>query len=140
MNRGGDTDGASVDVEDSGYKYIQYYEGNVYYFMGSSLYSVSKDGSSKKKIYTVGDGKQIGSWLLHRGKLYYELEEYTYEGENVYSKGIISMINLEKSMDEKNSKVIFETEDELNLKSLGNIQAYKNKLFFRYRVIVKISL
>lgn len=130
LNRGGDTDGASVDVEDSGYKYIQYYEGNVYYFMGSSLYSVSKDGSSKKKIYTVGDGKQIGSWLLHRGKLYYELEEYTYEGENVYSKGIISMINLEKSMDEKNSKVIFETEDELNLKSLGNIQAYKNKLFF----------
>lgn len=70
---------------------------------------------------------KIGSWLLHRGKLYYELEEYTYEGENVYSKGIISMINLEKSMDEKKSKVIFETEDELNLKSLGNIQAYKNK-------------
>ena len=64
LNRGGDTDGASVDVEDSGYKYIQYYEGNVYYFMGSSLYSVSKDGSSKKKIYTVGDGKQIGSWLF----------------------------------------------------------------------------
>ena len=24
LNRGGDTDGASVDVEDSGYKYIQY--------------------------------------------------------------------------------------------------------------------
>ena len=41
LNRGGDTDGASVDVEDSGYKYIQYYEGKVYYFMGSSLYSVS---------------------------------------------------------------------------------------------------
>ena len=29
------------------------YEGKVYYFMGSSLYSVSKDGSSKKKIYMI---------------------------------------------------------------------------------------
>ena len=63
LNRGGDTDGASSDVEDSGYKYIQYYEGNIYYFIGSSLYSVSKDGSSEKKIYTVGDGKEVGSKL-----------------------------------------------------------------------------
>lgn len=43
-------------------------------------------------------------------------------------------------MDEKKSEVIFETEDELNLQTMGNIQAYKNKLFFRYRVIAKISL
>lgn len=131
LNRGGDTDGASSDVEDPGYKYIQYYEGNIYYFIGSSLYSVSKDGSSKKKIYMVGDGKEVGSWLIHRGKLYYGLKEYTYEGERVYSKGIISMIKLGKSMDEKNSEVIFETEDELNLQEMGNIQAYKNKLFFQ---------
>lgn len=34
-------------------------------------------------------------------------------------------------MDEKNSEVIFETEDELNLQTMGNIQAYKNKLFFQ---------
>lgn len=84
--------------------------------------------------------QEVGSWLIHRGKLYYGLKEYTYEGERVYSKGIISMIKLGKSMDEKNSEVIFETEDELNLQEMGNIQAYKNKLFFKYRVIAKISL
>lgn len=50
LNRGGDTDGASVDVEDSGYKYIQYYEGKVYYFMGSS-YIVSVKMVQVKRKY-----------------------------------------------------------------------------------------
>lgn len=50
LNRGGDTDGASSDVEDSGYKYIQYYEGNIYYFIGQA-YIVSVKMVQVKRKY-----------------------------------------------------------------------------------------
>lgn len=114
---------------DSEYKYIQYYEGDIYYSLGSSIYCVSKNGSSKKKIYTV-DSKRIVAWMIHRGKLYYEVEEHYYEGENVYSKAILSQVDMGSSMKEKNAITIFETSEDTNLQAFGQLRAYKDKLVF----------
>ncbi len=115
---------------DSGYKYIQYYEGNIYYCLGSNIYCISKNGSSKKKIYAIANDKRIVSWLIHKGKLYYEIEEYYYEGEDVYSKATLMQIDMGASMKEKNAKTIFETDTDANLQGFGQLQAYKDKLVF----------
>ena len=120
-------EGTSVDP---GYKFIQYYEGSIYYTIGSDVYRVSGDGTTKKKIFTTENGKAIISWLIHRGKLYYEVEEYSSEGDNIYARGVLKQIGIRDSMKEKDAKVIFQTDKELNMHSFGQLQAYKDQLFF----------
>ena len=116
---------------DPGYKFIQYYEGSIYYTIGPSVYCVSGDGAKKKKVFTTeGRNGAIISWLIHRGKLYYEVPEYSYEGDSVCARGVLRQIDIRDSMKEKDAKVIFQTDKELNMHDFGKISAYKNYLFF----------
>lgn len=115
---------------DPGYKFIQYYEGSIYYTIGSDVYRVSREGTTKKKVFTTENGNAIISWLIHRGKLYYEMEEYSAEGDNIYARGVLKQIDIRDSMKETDAKVIFETDKGLNMHSFGQLQAYKNQLFF----------
>lgn len=116
------------DFNDSLYDYIQYYEGNVYYVIGDSLFAVSSDGATKKKVFSTGD-EAIVSWLLHKGNLYYEAEEFSYDNDKTYTKGILKKISVGSSMKSKNAETIFETDDALKLTDFGRIQAFGNKIF-----------
>lgn len=119
-----------AELNDPGNKFIQYYEGYIYYTVGASVYRVSKDGELKEKIFTTEDNQTIMNWLFHRGKLYYEVEEHSYEGDKIYSKGILRQIDAGSSMKAKNAKIIFETDKNFNMDNFGQIRAYKNNVVF----------
>lgn len=122
--------------------YIQYYEGNIYYVDGGSLYRLSTDGSKKDIIFSTEDNMPILEWLLHRGTFYYDTEPYyngkddkeeTTQGEEeekVYKKCILKAIPVSSNMKEKDAEVIFENDNEHNVLSFGPLKAYKNYIYY----------
>ena len=118
-------------------KYIQYYDGYIYYVVNGwedcSLYRVKKDGSEKDKIFTTDDQMPINNWLIHRGNLYYAIQVYYYrEGEStkVYEKCLLKSVELSSNMSEKDAKVIFESDEEHSVLGLYELKAYKNYICY----------
>lgn len=68
----------------AGSNVVQYYDNNLYVvlrnddeygeFVGTSLYKVSLDGTSREKLISFDFG--IPAWLIHRGDFYYAKEKY----------------------------------------------------------------
>lgn len=125
--------------------YIQYYEGNIYYADGDSLYRLSADGSKKDVVFSTEEDMLIYDWLLHRGIFYYVTEPYyTKEGdkvedtqgedeekkEKVYKKCILKAIPVSSSMKEKDAEVIFENDNKHNVLTFGPLKAYKNYICY----------
>lgn len=119
--------------EEAGAKYIQYYEGCIYYVNGGSLYRLRKDGSRKDKMFTTDDDMPIYNWLIHRGYFYFETEPYYY-GENkdlqVYKKCALKAAALSSRMKERKAQLIYESDEEHNLYSFGPLKAYGNYLYY----------
>ena len=118
-------------------EFIQYYDGYIYYvnedWEECSLYRVKKDGSKKDKIFTTNKETSIINWLIHRGQLYYATLSYYY-GEDktnqVYNKCILNSLELSSNMNEKDAKVIFESDEKHSVIGLDNLKAYKNYICY----------
>lgn len=116
-------------------KNMQYYDGNIYYVRANNLYRIKKDGSKKDKLLTLDEELPINHWIIHRGVFYYEIEPFFY-GEDkdtqIYTKCILKSLNLSNKMKEKNSKIIFESNEDNTSVGFGPITAYKDYLCFGY--------
>ena len=120
-------------IPETNKEYIQYYDGYVYYISSfdNALYRVSKDGSKKDKIFKTD--MMVHNWLIHRGYLYYELQTHYYgedKSTNVYSKSILKSVELSSNMSEKESDVIFESDEEHSAFGIYKLTAYKNYLCY----------
>lgn len=114
------------------YVAISYYDDNVYFVKDGTLYRISQNGSKKDAIYTLEDEVPIYAWIIHRGVLYYDTQEYySPDGEKVCTKVSFKRIELSSHMSEKKAETIFESDESVSVLTLSSLRAYKNVLYFK---------
>ena len=107
----------SIDTTD-----IVYYNHCVYYIVDGSdtkklteqLVEVSEDGSAKEVIASISGGK-IQNWQIHRGYIYYTINQYERDedtGEEISCKTKIYQLKLHENVDE--AELLYETKDGYN--------------------------
>jgi hypothetical protein len=123
--------------------YIQYYDGYVYYVYSNSdsegessyLIRVKQDGSKKDCVLTTQKTKSvIQHWLIHRGYFYYEIDTYFYGKDTstqIYHSCELRSLPISSHMNEKNSNLIYKSDQEYSALGLGQLQAYKNCIYYQ---------
>lgn len=93
---------------------IQYYDGYIYYAVGNCMYRVKKDGSKKDCVLKRPDRKEIESFLLHRGYLYYQIDCTTEDKKGTYDDCKIYKVEASSHMDEKDAQKMLDYEKSEN--------------------------
>lgn len=103
---------------------ITYYEDSLYVggvgSDGYSIYQISVDGTSRKKIFTIsGD---IEQWIIHRGYLYYSTNDNgTIQGNEATTNSSCRLYKVDLNRTQKDPEMLYEVRGiyECTLKLLG---------------------
>ena len=115
---------------------IAYSDGNIYCVeMGtgrepSVLYRVSSDGSRKEKLYEwKEEGRQLVHWIVHRDVLYYTVNSYSVNDEEIEDYYAFCCIPL-SGRSKLKEKQIYEPESGVDIVAFGTPTAYGNHIYF----------
>lgn len=123
---------ANAQESENSYSFISYYDGNVYFVQNDTLYRISQDGSKKDAIFLTEDGANIEAWLIHRGVLYYNTQEYySINNEKIGTRVILKAIKLGSHMSEKNAEIVYQSDEGISVLTFAGLRAYKSNLYFK---------
>lgn len=111
-----------------------YYIDSDYYTSSTSrptLYRFAPDGSSKEKLYEWKDKANIPSqWLVHRDVLYYTVQSYYTEDDNINEYLAFYALPLTGKDKLKPKQIYIPEEEGVDIVILGNPTAYGNYVYF----------
>lgn len=115
---------------------IAYCNGYVYYvnkgggFSSPALYRVSADGAKKEQLYQWEEDVSILQWIVHRDVLYYGEHSYFTSEEGTEERYVMKALSL-TGKGIKKPNTIYTADENLDVFSLANPEAYGNFLYFQ---------
>ena len=121
---------------------IGYYNGYLYYIYNNDLQytlnRLSADGTKKEQIHQWDKGISIGSWIVHRGSIYYSEQEHAYVKEK---DSIEDIYTLKTFPADGNGiikpKTIYTAGDEFDAIVIGHLDAFGSFMYFNILATIK---
>ncbi len=119
---------------------ISYCNGDLYYVEKitggkDALYRISADGTKKEQVYQWGKDINVEEWMIHRDVLYYAEHMYLPEKDGTAERYALKALSLSGHV--KNPEAIYTVDGNMNVMTVGDLQAYGNFLYFQVHAYEK---